>query len=398
MPKKNILILVGGGRGNWPNFWSARAYQPERIHLIRPAGDDINNQFTCEFFTSRALPFDPKDLDDPNYAPVNAFDKAEAKRQCLEMIKRYADRSVIVNVTTSPKMMAFGAYDAVNEVLLSEPNRSVGVLHLDTVGRTPHAATGVLPPPQDFNVVFEDYLAAYGRTPIATFDPKQLPASEEVLRKIARLLAHPETHFRDMMNQIRTQSGKAHASIKVGGTVWHPVWESVLHALEDNGMIQSLSISGRLATFQFATTKAFSFLDSTWLELYAKEQAMALFEKDTDQPVFRACHMSTKLRNHKVEAEVDVACLSPFGYLLLAECKTKKEVDVAHLKDVVDYAGMVGGAYCGKVYITNVMGPLPPNFVDQAAERKVHIVTGEDLPNLQVKLAKILTNAGIEAR
>lgn len=398
MDERPVLILVGGGRGNWPNFWSAKAYQPQRIHLIRVAGDHINTQFTREFFESRNLPFDPADLDDPEHPPINAFNKAEAKRQCLKLITRYSDRPVVINVTTCPKMLAFGAYDAVNEALSTGLHRQVGVLHFDTAGRTPHTATGVLPPPQNFDVLLEDYLAAYGRTPISTFDPSRLPAAEDVLQEIAALLAQPHTHFHEMMNQIRTQSGKAHATVRIGGDVWYPIWVSVLQALEATGMIESLSVSAPSATFQFARTKVFSFLDSTWLELYAKDQAKALKDKDTGQPVFCDCRMSTKLRNHKVEAEVDVACLNSFGYLLLAECKTKKEVDVAHLKDVVDYAGMVGGAYCGKVYITNLRAPLPTNFVNQASERKIYIVTGEDLPCLQEKLAEILAKAGIEAR
>ena len=67
-----------------------------------------------------------------------------------------------------------------------------------------------------------------------------------------------------------------------------------------------------------------------------------------------------------------------------------REASVDYIKDIVDYAGLIGGAYCGKMFITSApAASVPENFRSQAAERRVHVVTGNEMPRLQSRLADV---------
>ncbi len=70
-----------------------------------------------------------------------------------------------------------------------------------------------------------------------------------------------------------------------------------------------------------------------------------------------------------------------------------------YVKDIVDYAGLIGGAYCGKMLISSASASsIPANFRSQAAERRVHIVSGDELFQLQARLTNVLAAMQSSAR
>ncbi len=196
-------------------------------------------------------------------------------------------------------------------------------------------------------------------------------------------------------NQARRNRGE---SMEVGSP-FEPVWAPLLRALAAQGLITALTLEGSQARFRLASSAAWGFLDGTWLELYAHDQALRLTERDSGERVFCDCRMSLGMQVRQTTAEIDLACLSPSGLFLLAECKTTRETSVDYIKDIVDYAGLIGGAYCGKVFISSApSASIPANFRNQAAERRVHIIGGDELSQMQARLADILAALRESAR
>ena len=386
-----VLILLTGGRGHWPSVWAIGAYQPRRVYLVRPAPDTGDDALT-QFLQSRHIPCG---------APLPAlapYDLPGAQQQCEAIFSRHPHEPIVISLTPAPKMLAFGAERAVRK----SGRADVGAFLRDTVGRMTYPVAGHIPPPRHYVPTIDDYLAAYGRQPIARFDPARLPCPPETLSQIAAQLAQPETRFYSLMQQLRSsdnQGRRNRGECVELARPWQPAWAPMLRALAAQGLIGSLTIESSAARFRFVSPAAWHFLDGSWLELYAHDQARSLTDPESGESVFCDCRMSLGMAVRETTAEIDLAALSSSGLFLLAECKTTRETKVDYIKDIVDYAGLIGGAYCGKMFISSAPATsIPVNFRNQAAERRVHIVSGDELPQLRTRLADVLAAVQDTAR
>ena len=401
--KRPILILVGGGRGNWPNFWSVMAYQPKLVYLISPSRDDANTLFAQEFFSRQGIA-----CGEPAPPPINAFDLEGTRRACAEIVQRHAADPVLINVTSSPKMMGFGACYAVLDAV---GRKDVCVFHRDTANSETHAVAGTLPPPGPYLPTIENYLAAYGRQARENFDFDRLPCTTDELMGLVRLFGSNLPAFTRLMKYVRYQKAKQGS----GEHGLDPLLcrrgdfslRLILKTLVQLGFLTDLVLdeANNKARFQVSNGKQiWPFLDGKWMEMYAYDQACT-FRDNHKQPIFHECKFNLQIPSHEVgvengvgvENEIDLACLTPNGLLLYASCKSGSSKDpsrmVLHeskLSDIVDRANLLGGSYCGKMLITMASGrgsseaqqASIDSFKRQAAARQIQVVFAEDFPNL----------------
>ena len=398
MSERPVLILVGGGRGNWPNFWSVMAYKPKLVYLISPSKDDANRLFAQEFFSKQGIA-----CGEPAPPPVDAFDLQGTRTACTEIIQRHAAEPVLINVTSSPKMMGFGAcyavFDAANR-------KDVCVFHRDTANSETYEVAGRLPPPGPYLPTIENYLAAYGRQARENFDFNKLPCTAEDLTKLVRLFGNNLVAFTRMMKHARYQKASNARGDRFAPDP-EPIFcnrgnrslKLVLTTLADCGFLTDLEFNdiANKANFQIAANKqVWPFLDGKWLEMYAYDQART-FRDEQMRSVFHECKFNLQIPNHEVDNEIDLACLTPNGLLLYASCKsgsskdpTKTALHESNLSDVVDRANLLGGSYCGKMLVTMASGQGKSkeqqdsidSFKRHAKARNIQVVFAEDFPDL----------------
>ena len=393
MDKGPVLILLGGGRGNWPNFWSVRAYNPSVVYLLRPDGDDTNDLYVKEFLDKALVDYD--DI----LNPLPPFDTEATRRACLGIIERHRNETVLINITQAPAMMKIGACYAARE---SGPN--VHAFHRDTIRGVSYPGAGAPPPePVTLTATVDDYLAAYGRTAHEKFDYHSLPCAPSELSRLAAGFAHRYGPFVDLIKQLRWYEqnvGGDWLSREIDLQPKRPdprrdqARHQILFDLANVQMIKDVRTIDKTGgeRFRFASTHVWAFLNGTWLELYAYDEAIKYRDKATGQRMFSDCRANMEIPNHNAKNEVDLACLTPAGLLLYASCKTSSSKDPlksplsdANLSDVVDRAGLLGGAYCGKMLITTaLLKDLKDNFKQQADLRGVEIVCAEQLSDLHV--------------
>jgi hypothetical protein len=134
------------------------------------------------------------------------------------------------------------------------------------------------------------------------------------------------------------------------------------------------------------------FLKGDWLEIYVWGEINRTGFTDDNQ-------WGYKIATGQAKNELDVA----FTYrtlLHIIECKTENDPfsqkRVEYLDTLDSIANSLGQNYTSKFFITNHPDPQKVEsftaFSEQAAKRKIHVLTGKDLPNLGEFLKKQAEN------
>ena len=379
MSKRPVLILLGGGRGNVPNFWSVLAYRPAHVYYLPCEGDAANLQYTEEFLVKKGLPH-------TILPPVPAFEPNSTLIACAKVIQEIGENPVLINMTQSPKLVAFGGAAA------QQKHVHVSVFHRDTLRDRNYFVLGPETSPAPFAMTIDDYLAAYGRTGWSTFNVADFARSEVELGNVARNIAAQLPDYRDLIKQMRGQSPKG--ILHVGEpNPWHPRWTALFQRLQQFRLIHRLELTANSAAFQCVNHASWNFLSGGWLELYARDRAREFHRDGNMAPVFSDCRMSLMIPNHSVENEIDLACLAASGMLLYASCKTAAQENVDDLTEIVDRAELLGGQYCGKMMITTIpRSRLSANYYAQAKARHIEVVCGEELPRLTTHFEQAITS------
>jgi hypothetical protein len=171
--------------------------------------------------------------------------------------------------------------------------------------------------------------------------------------------------------------------------------------MSDAGLVKNLTTQRDCPGFNLVSTQVWNFLNGTWLELYACDESRECKDAATGAPLFTDSRMSVAIDTEEVSNEIDLACIDEAGFLLYGSCKTNQKLDQSMLTEIMDRANLFGQSYCAKVFITS-RGSADVDAVsglrDQAAARKVPIITGERLPRLREHLAEVVIEARKRAR
>lgn len=387
---KTILVLLGGGRGQWPNIWSVLSYAPDFVYVLPPAGDVTNTSTLVKWLDGRGV-------DREVLPPVAPYDREAAQDSCATLIERYPDSRILFNLTQAPKLMAIGAAYAC--IASRRPN--VAAFHRETSTGSTHSAWGDLPDAGPAAITVDDYLMAYGRKAFDTFYAEQIPCTLEQLVQLSRNFAYQLPEFNGLIQWLRApaQGGARIAGrrAEAGVGVWSKGWAPLLQRMSDFGLVKNVVAEDDRGGFELASTYVWNFLNGTWLELYAVDEARKCADPAGGRLLFSDCRMSVAIDTDDVTNEIDLACIDHAGFLLYASCKTNLSLKQDMLTEIIDRANLFGQSYCAKVFITNRSSAEVDSAVglrDQAAARNVPIITGERLP----KLGEHLVRAMVEAR
>lgn len=395
MANSTILILLSGGRGQWPNIWSVLAYQPDRVYVLCPVGDQRN-------YANLASWLDDRKVDWQALPPISPFDSVAAQAACNDIILRHPDDRVLINLTQAPKMMAIGASFA----CVVSGRANVCAFHRETSSDATHSAWGELPAPGPIKPSIEDYLAAYGRKCYPTFFAEQLPCNEKALSHLARNLAYQIEDFNPLLQILKNNENigarQALRPAMIRSDDWRESWDSLLQRLCAAGFVRNVKSGSAGCSFELASTHAFNFLNGTWLELYARDEALKVVEPGAEQAFFADCAMGLALDGGEADKnELDLICTDGAGFLLYGSCKTGQKLTQDMLTEIVDRANLIGQAYCAKVFITSRPWrevDAVSGLVEQAQARGIPIISGEQLRNIGEHLRDAQTRARQHAR
>ncbi len=174
--------------------------------------------------------------------------------------------------------------------------------------------------------------------------------------------------------------------------------KNTLHQLVyDLDRLSAISIIGINATdieIEIKDNNTFNFFNGDWLEVYAFTQAKSCMNGGKD--LFNDVQMSVEIPLDGAIKEIDLACMHG-AQLLIASIKTEeKPFKTEHLDEISAVANLVGDRFCKKMFITQV---VPRNssksdqktfqsFLDQAKQRAIVVVSGQDLPKLKEVLER----------
>lgn len=360
-----LLILVGGRQT--PNLLTAQFLRPDLIvpvashEALRPNEAWSRIKPALERLCTQVV--------EP--LPVDAFDLESIRSACRTALMRAPTAQWVCNITCGTAIMSIGAYEAGREA-------GASVWYLDTARRVVKTLAGTAPAGNLYHLSVTDYLAIYGRqahTPGHSPKPERLQLAGELARLPAAAL--------DLRDSLRNASAdRAHSR---GFTLLNlsQSGQKLCRLATDAGMWQSQQVGSSSFKISAPASDVWTFFNGDWLELYVWQAARQAGCFDD------VCY-SVRIPGQYGENEIDLAATAAAS-LLIAECKTEeKPFNTETLDKLASIVAMLGGAYVLRMVILarpahNGVQAFKA-FQNQARERQVVIITGDQL----VKLPQIL--------
>lgn len=142
------------------------------------------------------------------------------------------------------------------------------------------------------------------------------------------------------------------------------------------------------------TNEDWNFFKGGWLEVYVWNEARKLQEHG-GRPIFDEVKMGLEIPSGPARKEIDVACLYQ-AQLIHCSCKTGRDTfRTSHLDELSAVSNLVGGRFCSRIFITNQVlsnQEREKEFLEQAKQREIVVVTGDKLTNIGAILKKQAIN------
>jgi hypothetical protein len=380
---KRVIVLILGGRLT-PNLVGILALKPTTVEFI--VSEDTRTRYT----EIREVLKQFADLDyaaEPRY--LSAYDFVANRDTCLTIAQRHVGAEVVFDVTSAPKVMGFAAYEAARFL----HSRAIIV---DTAnGRL----IDLIPPSTDFvstDIDVVQYLACYGRRPEPTFDFTKLSVSQQQAIEAASYLATAGPAAVEAMDKLRSWGqGKGKRTIPFNKTQSLPSdVRDVLRRLESFGLIVNLQerpVDGHVQ-YTIQNEMDWKYLEGTWLEVYVWYQALQCRD-NYGQPMFQEnqVSLSFEIPSDGARKQIDVGYVY-LGQMIHASCKTgSSPFKTVYLDEIRAVSSLIGGRFTSRLFITNAFPPSEANrdyenFLAQAKDREIVIVTGKELPEASANL------------
>lgn len=381
--KERVHVMLGGGR-QMPNLIGLLQEVPNAGVVIL-SRDQPRTYEELQSAVTILRQYDPPQLP-PQFevksheSPVDAFSLAETIAVCEQLIARHSDAEITFNVTCATTVMSIAAYSVAQR-------HGCRAIYVDTHGGRiidllNKGAFGALGLPA---LRLEAYLACYKRTLQVKPGVERLAFDAKAA---ATLLAMASPADRSvLLRSVRhRQSQKAPRVI----TLANPSL-SLAHLIRDLaslGTWRLLPHAGDDESLEIADNLTFNFLNGEWLEVFAASEANACTRQGVS--TFSDVRSSIEIPSSQAKKEIDLACLHG-ALLLIASCKTEESpFKTEHLDELAAIADLIGGRFCKRMFITDAVprvASLSDNqthltFLEQARQRMIVVVTGDDLPNL----------------
>lgn len=173
---------------------------------------------------------------------------------------------------------------------------------------------------------------------------------------------------------------------------------NILQRLNQFGLITALAQkSETVFDYEIPNDANWNYLDGTWLEIFIWNQANQLVNEEEQKAFFEECAFSFEIPSKKgVKKEIDVGCIYQ-GQFIHCSCKSEKSpFKTSYLDEIRAVSSLVGDRFCSRLFITNAYSPDEnsggwhdyQNFLQQAKDRQIVVVTGSDLPHIAEILKK----------
>jgi hypothetical protein len=384
MTKRALLILIGGRQV--PNVLVAQALRPD---IILPIASHEAMRKGREW--EKVMPIlrrlCPQGLRPP--VVVDAFDPRETYVAALRSLLEEGAGEWVFNVTCGSKVMGFGAYDAALPEYLPA---QVSIWYLDSATRRVVVLKGRAPESDLFRLTVADYFAAYGRQAVGSN-----PSAEDVA--FARLIAR-DGRAATLARGVRSAKRKG-ATLEFLAPAKNLA--ALMKAARAAGYVRQFKLGaaanrpgyGRVRDCEVEEEPGKSllkFVTGDWLETYAWWAA-------GEAGCFDDARCGLEIPDGAASNELDLAATRA-ATLLVAECKTddgdfKKIKEKGYVEKLHSIAGLVGGNFVGRLFITSQCPPTDAAglrsynaFCEQARARQVVVVTGDQLKDLPAILRR----------
>jgi hypothetical protein len=368
--RPQVQVLLVGGRQT-PNVIGVLTQKPTRVEFLISKDE---TERTIQGLRSALEPMKGVHLGLSD-TRLDPFDFDANIGICREICQRYAGWEISFNLTGSTKIMALAAYEVAKECRAS-------AFYVDTAN---HRIVPVLGHIRETNInlTIEQYLKAYGRTPARRDIFSQLSFNEACAVNAARLLGRGGQPARDLLRVIRASQKANPMGQRV--IAKQDLWLPLASELAGAGI---LDLQPNQIVIRSSTD--WNYCTGGWLEVFVWDIVRGLENKD-GQPLYQECAVSLEIPSGVAKKEIDVVGLYQAQFVLCT-CKAEEEpFKTAALDEISAVANLIGGRFCSRVFITH---SLPPDdkrfheFLDQAKQREIVVITGENITDLQKIMEK----------
>ncbi len=364
---KMIQVMLVGGRQT-PNVIGVMKFSPNQIVLIVSKDERKQKDILLDSLRSIKSLNPP---DDEDIIEVDAYDFPANLVAIRGVCNKYHNKQIQFNLTGSTKIMALAGYEIAREKEIAS-FYVAGNRILWLTGQEHQAIEKI-----DLNI--KQYLKIFGRDISHKFKFDSLSFDKLCAINAAKLLAINTTHSANMLKKIRKNANKTKDGLQVPLGDFGEDEKRIAMNLKDEG---ALDVDGDL--IRIRSNNDLEFFKGNWLEVFVYNEA--LNKKDgAGAPIFDYCDISLEIKSDQAEKEIDVACIHE-AQLIHCSCKTDGDpFKTAYLDELHSISNMIGGRFCSRVFVTNAVFPdktKQSQFLDQAKEREIVVVTGNELANI----------------
>jgi len=383
MNEKTLMLVLVGGRST-PAVLAVLALKPNIVGFITS-----NDQPDQETEIKKVLEQIP-DLELSISESVPAFDKHPTYEACSRIVQAVGAKQVLLNAASATKAMAIGMYDYGRK-------HDFPVYYVDTMGnRVIDLVSSEEHPLPGLTVA--DFLSCFGRQ----LHEKR---SEEVWDEnapTAQTLVDMGSPALSVLSYVRQYGGGKGKRTKTIRRSYEPSSDEleVWAFLQRQNLLSGFEMSPGGFRFTIPNNDAFTFLSGGWLESYVGAIAKGLRNQNND-PFFDDVKIGFEIPDRTgAKKEVDVGMMYG-GQFIHVSCKSGSENPwkTQYLDELRTVSSLVGGNFCSRIFVTAQPEPAKnsggcrgyQHFLKQAKDRKIVVVTGDQLLEMSQVLQKEAT-------
>ena len=372
MEKKKALLVLAGRRAA-PDALALFWLQPQLVIAITSEEGWAAEEAFVDL--AKALPSCQVEI----VRNINAYDLDAARDACIQVCESYPESEWdwTFTIGSSPKVTGIAAYEVAKQ-------KDLPCWHIDT--QHEKLVSLVKKIEVDKQRFFHLDLATYMKIQHRRYkesEDGEYRAQAQNWGYIAREMAlSPEGSELTPVFRDKKENDEISLPLEL-------ISSPLVQTLEKTGLI-SLKNNGGITICKFTSAKAAKFLGTgDWLEIYVWSEAKQARFADDHQ-------WGYEVYDDLVKNELDLALMYK-AQLLIAECKTDKNPFQGkrnYLGKLDAIANLLGGTYVTQLFVTNQYGTGSSYdvFKQQARQRKIVVVTAEELP----KIGEILKREAIK--
>ena len=375
---EQVMLLLVGGRSATATVMGALQFINEVDHVKFLLCEHKDNlYFTFQENIIKLLRASNPDLLCDAAHDVKTVDSNDFDRVTTAVTQLCSDDVNLryVNLTSVPQSMSFAVYNYLRQKHPQALPFSVYTHSSQLIPLVPGKKTQSLTK----KLTVDDYVTACDTAVFQyKFDINQLSCTPEQAWILAQFFAENIAQMDKLLAIIR----RAGETIKTPKTIHIPKSTKTVGTTELRQFLQQLYEANLISRFteqekQFSyrieTRHDHSFLYGDWLEYYVYLKAK--------KANFDSVKMSVELKDYK--GEIDLFVIHNAN-ALIGECKTGRYStnDLARLESK---AVKLGGNYCTRLFITTATD-VSPEFCSQAKNRRIVVISGNELPQIGRKL------------